>query len=180
MLLPQVRELLPTSPGLDLSTPGLVLSTPGLVRNSRRLVKNTSRGPGKRNNHAEKMLGSVWWRPFYARVYTYFISLKMYSPIHMMPVSFWYSVDSSVKVLISKCSPGQQSIHTGGERLWRVESVNFHTGKPPENQQIHAVKTPQWRWILENPNLHTRNRCKSDRNALCVKEWTLFLRKNCV
>ena len=43
MLLPQVRELLPTSPGLDLSTPGLVLSTPGLVRNSRRLVKNTSR-----------------------------------------------------------------------------------------------------------------------------------------
>ena len=50
MLLPQVRELLPTSPGLVLSNqglvlsnPGLDLSTPGLVRNSRRLVKNTSR-----------------------------------------------------------------------------------------------------------------------------------------
>ena len=43
MLLPQVRELLPTSPGLVLSNQGLVLSTPGLVRNSRRLVKNTSR-----------------------------------------------------------------------------------------------------------------------------------------
>ena len=43
MLLPQVRELLPTSPGLVLYNQGLVLSTPGLVRNSRRLVKNTSR-----------------------------------------------------------------------------------------------------------------------------------------
>ena len=43
MLLPQVRELLPTSPGLVLSNPGLVLSNPGLVRNSRRLAKNTSR-----------------------------------------------------------------------------------------------------------------------------------------
>ena len=49
MLLPQVRELLPTSPGLVLSTPGVVLSTQGvvlstqgLVRNSRLLVKNTS------------------------------------------------------------------------------------------------------------------------------------------
>ena len=43
MLLPQVKELPPTSPGLVLSTPGVVLSTQGLVRNSRLLVKNTSR-----------------------------------------------------------------------------------------------------------------------------------------
>ena len=52
-----------------------------------------------------------------------------------MLVFFWFTRVSSVKALISKCSHGQQSIHTGGKRLWRVESVSLHTGKPPENQQ---------------------------------------------
>ena len=54
-----------------------------------------------------------------------------------MLVVCWFSTVSSVKALISKCSQGQQSIHTGGERLWKVESVSLHTEKPPENQQIN-------------------------------------------
>ena len=92
MLLPQVRELLPTSPGLVLSNQGLVLSTPGLVRNSRRLVKNTSRHVrlGRRGGiiTLKKSSNLFGEGSLYAHVYTYFISLKMYSPIHIMPVSF--------------------------------------------------------------------------------------------
>ena len=83
-----------STPGLALSTPGLVLSTPGLVRNSRRLVKHTSRRVrlGRRSGIITlKMRQSVWWRLFYARVYTYYISRKMYSPIHAMLVSFWFT-----------------------------------------------------------------------------------------
>ena len=158
LILPPKRDIVSfafTSPGLVLSTPGLVFSTPGLVlstprlvwptpglvRNSRRLVKNTSRRVrlGRRSGIITlKMRQSVWWRLFYARVYTYYISRKMYSPIHTMLVFFWFTRVSSVKALISKCSHGQQSIHTGGERTWRVESVSLHTGKPPENQQING------------------------------------------
>ena len=71
----------------------------------------------------------------FARVYTYFISRKKYSPLHMACVSFWFSVVLSVKAWKTKHSHGQQSIHTDGERLWRVERASLHTGKPPRNQE---------------------------------------------
>ena len=136
MLLAQVRELLPTSQGLVLSTPGLVLSNPGLVRNCRRLVKITSccvrLGQWSGHISLKKTLSFLEMLSLRACIYTYFISPKKYSPVHTMLVFFRFSTVSSVKVLISKCSHGQQSIHTGGERLWRMESVSLHTGKTLE------------------------------------------------
>ena len=94
-------------------------------------------GQTKRNYHAEKCANLFGEGSLYAHVYTFFISRKKYSPIHTMLVFFWFTTVSSVKVLISKCSQGQHSIHTGGERLWKVERISLHTGKPPENQQIN-------------------------------------------
>ena len=132
------------------------------------------------SGRAGKVNHSHWKSPnlyredaLYARVYTYFISRKMYSLIHMMLVSFWMSTVSGVKVLNSKCSHGQQSLHTDGERLWRAESVSLHTGNPLEISR-KTVKTPQWRWILWNQSLHTRISWKSGIKSLHVKEWMLF------
>ena len=84
MLLPQVRELLPTSPGLVLSNQGLVLSTPGLVRNSRRLVKNTSRHVrlGRRGGiiTLKKSSNLFGEGSLYAYVYTFLFPEKSIHP----------------------------------------------------------------------------------------------------
>ena len=130
-----------TSPGLVLSTQGLVLSTPGLVRNSRRLVKHTSRRVrlGRRSGIITlKMRQSVWWRLFLrVRIYVLHFPKNVFTHSHNARFLLIYK-GLIVKALISKGSHGQQSIHTGGERTWRVESVSLHTGKPPENQQING------------------------------------------
>ena len=80
----------------------------------------------------------------------------------MMLVFCWFSTVSSVKVLISKCSQGQQSIHAGGERLWRAKRVSLHTGKPPENQQRNGKSA--------TVEVNTWNPKPSQPNALKIKQ----------
>ena len=185
MFLPQVWKLLPTSPGLVLSTPGLVLtnpglvlSTPGLVRNCRRLVKITScyvrLGQWSGHISLKKTQSFLEMLSLRACIYTYFISPKKYSPVHTMLVFFWFTggfecegFDFKVFTWAAKHSHGRWTLVKGGKRK---PSHRKTTRKSADKRG----KTPQWRWTLENPSLHTRNRWKSNGNALCVKEWTLF------
>ena len=101
---------------------------------------------GEAGNHLEKAVPSWEKSPFRARAYTVFISRKKYSPLHTVRVFRWFSAHFRVKALFFKHSHGQQSIHMGGERLWRVEKASRHT------------------W----------NSWKSGKKSLCVKEWMLF------
>ena len=111
---------------------------------------------------------------FRARIYTVSISRKKYSPLHTVRVFRWFSAHFSVKALFFKHSHGQQSIHMGGERLWRVEKASLHTEKPMKiiGTKQHNQPIPLWR--VEKASLHTWNSWKSGKKSLCVKEWMLF------
>ena len=67
------------------------------------------------------------------------------------------------------------SVHTGGERLWRVRKTSLHTVKLLESRGKAAL-TPLTLWMVEKPSLHTQNNWLSVRNSHCVNGWMLFWR----
>ena len=118
---------------------------------------------GEAGNHLEKAVPSWEKSPFRARAYTVFISRKKYSPLHTVRVFRWFSAHFRVKALFFKHSHGQQSIHMGGERLWRVEKASLHTEKPMKiigtkqhNRPFHCEGLKKQAFTLETPENQVR------------------------
>ena len=79
-----------SSPGVVHTSPGLVLPNQGARRNSRRVVKRTARSIrlGRRSESIMlKKAANCLENTLFARVYTFFISRKKYSPLHTERVS---------------------------------------------------------------------------------------------
>ena len=103
-----------------------------------------------------------------ACVYTIFISPKKHSLLHMVCVSFWFSVVLIVKAWKTKYSHRPLTPVKG----WRNKPSHRET----VDYQVEAASFSLLVWILENQSLHTWNTWKPGVKNLYVKGWMLFSR----
>ena len=109
----------------------------------------------------------------FTRFYTLFYPRKKHSPLHMKPFCDWFSGDTSVKALISKCSPPLWRFYrlsADFQRFSGVKAYSFHLSQA-FTARVNALLPL---WTLWNQSLHTRNPCKLEENEHCVNGWILF------
>ena len=102
---------------------------------------------------------------------------KKHSPLHMKDFYAWFSEDSSVKALISKCSPplwrfcrfSADFQWLSGVKAWYFNPSQAFTARC---ECFVNAFLPMWTlWIQ---SLHTWKRWKSEENEHCVNGWILF------
>ena len=149
------RRMAVTSPGVGFTNPGVGFTNRRLRKTTRRLVRAIS-----------PTMPMAWNCPILrACIRIWFPEKSIHPFTHRM-----FSTDFHRSCLWRLAFP---SVHTGGERLWRVRKTSLHTVKLLKIRS-KAAFTPWLLWTLENPTLHTRIAWKSVEKDQHVKGWILF------
>ena len=112
-----------------------------------------------------------------------FNTQKKHSPLHMKDFYAWFSEDSSVKALISKCSPPLwRFCRFSADFQWLsgVKAWYFNPSQAFTERCECFVNACLPMWTLWIQSLHTWKRWKSEENEHCVNGWILFSGNNYV